>query len=76
MPLDKPNNKGFIQFKIKPIDDLGEYALVQNQASIFFDSNEPIITNKTLNTFVSEIPTSPRDFTTDNFGDAKETKHG
>lgn len=56
-PLDNPDNKGFIQFRIKPLSDLTENTVVRNQAEIYFDGNEPIITNTALNTFVSELPT-------------------
>ncbi len=36
---------GFIRFKIKPIKDLYYGGSIQNKAAIFFDFNDPIITN-------------------------------
>ena len=35
---------------------LEEFTPVENTAGIFFDFNDPVITNTTLHTFVSEIP--------------------
>lgn len=42
---DEPNSHGYIIYRIKPLDDISVGSLIQNQASIFFDFNEPIITN-------------------------------
>lgn len=42
---------GFIQYKVKPIQGLQEGTKIYNTASIFFDYNEPIVTNTTENLF-------------------------
>lgn len=46
-------NKGFIKFKIKPKDALPEGAQIENRADIYFDQNEVVLTNTTLNTIRS-----------------------
>ena len=48
---------GYIIFKISAKDDVASYTEVQNKVSIYFDFNEPVVTNSTLTTFVDEIPT-------------------
>lgn len=52
---------GFIKYQISPKTDLEESTVVKNFASIFFDFNPPIITNETINTLVSMLPTSTID---------------
>lgn len=42
---------GFVQYRIKPVSGLGEGTVIENTAAIFFDFNEPIITNTTQNLF-------------------------
>ena len=55
---NEPESHGFIKFRILPLPDLEERTVVENTAGIFFDFNPPIITNTTINTFVSQFPTS------------------
>ncbi len=43
--LDEPNSHGYIAYKIKPIDNIQVGDIMSGDASIFFDFNEPIITN-------------------------------
>ncbi|MBK8820195.1 MAG: T9SS type A sorting domain-containing protein [Saprospiraceae bacterium] len=55
--LDSVKSKGQIIFRIKPTIDVPEGYKIYNTASIYFDRNEPIITNTTFNTirsFISE----------------------
>lgn len=59
---NEPASNGFIAYRIKPKADLTIGGIIQNQASIFFDFNLPIITNtvstevvETVN--VDELPT-------------------
>jgi len=44
-----------VKYKILPLENLPEETLITNEASIFFDFNEPIITNTTTNTLVSSL---------------------
>ena len=46
---------GFVKYKISPLDNLPEWTSITNEASIFFDFNQPIITNMTLNRLVSDL---------------------
>jgi len=49
-------NKGYVHYTISPMDVLDEFTPVENIAGIFFDFNDPVITNTTLHTYVSELP--------------------
>ena len=50
-------SRGYVQYKIKLRDNLGTTAQIQNTANIYFDFNEPIVTNTTQNTFCNTIYT-------------------
>jgi uncharacterized repeat protein (TIGR01451 family) len=52
------SSQGFIQYRIKPNANLAEGTQIKNTAYIYFDYNEPIITNTTINEFVSPIRSS------------------
>jgi len=43
-------SNGFIQYTIHPKDNLANFETIENSASIYFDYNAPIKTNKTLHT--------------------------
>ncbi|MEM8907450.1 MAG: T9SS type A sorting domain-containing protein [Bacteroidota bacterium] len=62
---NEPASHGFIKFEILPKPGLAENTTIENRAGIFFDFNPPIITNQTLNTMVSMLPTSTRDIELD-----------
>ncbi len=47
---NEPKSHGFIRFKISQKQDLPIGTTIKNQASIYFDFNEPIITNTTFHT--------------------------
>ena len=49
-------SQGFVKYMISPKTGLPEQTAIENTAAIYFDGNEPIITNTTLNTLVSELP--------------------
>ncbi len=49
-PTDPLNSQGFVRYQIQCYDDLSAGELVENAASIFFDLNEPVITNTVINT--------------------------
>jgi len=46
----EPDSLGFVVFSIYPKNDLNDGATVTNQAGIYFDENDVVITNVTLNT--------------------------
>lgn len=46
---NEPKSHGWLQYKIKTVSTLPTYAKVSNNASIYFDENEPILTNTTVN---------------------------
>jgi hypothetical protein len=47
---------GYIRFSIWPVADLEDGVIIENQASIVFDVNEPIITNVAVNTIDTTAP--------------------
>lgn len=49
-------SQGFVQFSVKPKAGMKENTMVKNQAGIYFDFNDPIITNEVFNTYVEKIP--------------------
>ena len=51
LPFDDANNDGFIAFKIKTKSTLVVGNSFTNDASIYFDYNFPIVTNKATSTF-------------------------
>ncbi len=51
LPFDDANNDGYIAFKIKTKPTLVVNDSFTNEASIFFDYNFPIVTNKATSTF-------------------------
>lgn len=53
LPFDDANNDGFIAFKIKTLPTLMLGDSFANAASIYFDYNFPIVTNKATSTFKS-----------------------
>lgn len=48
---DEPNSHGHVQFTINTVNtpQIGQF--IENTANIYFDFNEPVITNTTLNTY-------------------------
>lgn len=55
---NEAGSQGFVKFKISPQEDLPDNSVILNEASIYFDSNAPIITNTTENILVEELPSS------------------
>ena len=55
---DSVENKGFVQFAISPIEGLEVNHELSNTAEIYFDFNDPIITNTTTHTLVKDLTTS------------------
>jgi len=54
--VNEPGSHGFIRFSISPKPGLADDTEVSNTGYIFFDYNPAIVTNSTLNTYVSQIP--------------------
>lgn len=54
--VNEPGSHGFVRFSISPNPMLTEGTEVYNTARIYFDFNPAIITNTTVNTYVSKIP--------------------
>lgn len=48
--VNEPASHGYLKFSIAPKKDILNGTLVENEAAIFFDFNDPIITNKTWHT--------------------------
>jgi hypothetical protein len=53
---DEKGSNGFVTFDIMLKDSTPMNTVVQNQAAIYFDFNEPIFTNTVFNTIVDNIP--------------------
>ena len=47
LEVDEEDIRDFVTFLISPIEGLGHGTLIENTADIFFDFNDPIITNTT-----------------------------
>jgi uncharacterized repeat protein (TIGR01451 family) len=60
------NSHGFIKFKIKPKANITHKDLITNTAAIYFDYNEPVLTNEVVlnkkSTKTKEIPLVDKDF--------------
>ena len=50
---NEPLSHGYLQYRVKPLQDLPEETEIHNTAFIYFDLNPPIVTNTVLNTAVS-----------------------
>lgn len=47
---NEPESHGWVRYRIKQNDSLSEGTNIQNTASIYFDLNEPVVTNTTITT--------------------------
>jgi uncharacterized repeat protein (TIGR01451 family) len=47
-----PASQGFVTFEIEAYPDLEDFSTIDNTAGIFFDFNQPVITNTVTSTFV------------------------
>ncbi len=50
-------SQGYVTFRCNAKEGRAEFTEVNNKADIIFDTNDPIITNQTINTLVSELCT-------------------
>lgn len=55
---NEPLSHGYVKYSIKPNAGLTNVTAIQNTAHIYFDFNDPVSTNTTLNTLVYSIPTA------------------
>ena len=53
---NEPESHGFVTFQIRLLPGLAEGTLISNNAAIYFDFNDPIITNIESNVVVNVIP--------------------
>ncbi|MGE0562163.1 MAG: T9SS type A sorting domain-containing protein [Flavobacteriales bacterium] len=53
---DEAASHGSVVFTLQPITTIASPSRVENSVGIYFDFNEPIITNTVFNTFVDTIP--------------------
>jgi len=53
--INEPLSHGFVRFKIDQNPDLSDGTTFENEAGIFFDFNDPIITNRTLHTIGTDF---------------------
>ncbi|MFK8102664.1 MAG: T9SS type A sorting domain-containing protein [Saprospiraceae bacterium] len=49
-------SQGYVSYMISPKPGLAEETNIENTASIYFDTNPPVVTNTTENLMVSELP--------------------
>jgi len=52
---NEPASHGFIEFSIMPKQGLPDGTVIENHADIYFDFNEPVITNSVTNTLQTSI---------------------
>lgn len=62
--MDEPNSHGYVYYKIKPTAGYSVGDIIPNKAEIYFDFNDPIITNIFETKFVDETSLSTEDFIT------------
>jgi uncharacterized repeat protein (TIGR01451 family) len=55
---NEPKSNGFVKFRIKQKKDVAFGSKIQNSAGIYFDFNDPVLTNKTLHTVSRAIVTT------------------
>ena len=56
--INEAASHGFVQFNIKQRPNVEIGSIIENQAAIYFDFNDPVLTNTTWHTVRDEIPTS------------------
>jgi hypothetical protein len=53
---NEPGSHGFVKYRIAPVASMANGSVVRNKADIYFDYNEPVVTNELLNTYVDVLP--------------------
>ncbi|MBW8049091.1 MAG: hypothetical protein FVQ77_01875 [Cytophagales bacterium] len=51
---DLAGSTGFVKFSIQPVSNIAPGTVIENKAAIYFDSNDPVITNTVMNTILGE----------------------
>ncbi|MEO2059487.1 MAG: T9SS type A sorting domain-containing protein [Mesonia sp.] len=59
---DEEGSQGYIAYKIKPKSDIAVGDIIAGDAAIYFDFNEPIITNEVSTEIVDELSVASSDF--------------
>ena len=57
-PNDNGSGEGYVDFTIRPAPGVPTGTVIENEAEIVFDNNEPIVTNRVFNTIDARPPTS------------------
>lgn len=55
--VNTPESNGFLKFRVSQIADVQEDTKIENQAAIYFDFNDPVLTNTTFHTINSHFLT-------------------
>lgn len=53
---NEPESHGYVIFEVSPNQAISNGTVISNSSSIYFDFNEPVLTNTVFNTFVNTIP--------------------
>lgn len=53
---NEPESHGFVRYSIRANSGVPDSTIVYNNAGIYFDFNQPVITNTTFNTLVTTLP--------------------
>ena len=65
--VNEPLSHGYVIYSIEVESGLADATQITNTANIYFDSNEPVVTNTTLNTMVYSIPVGLNETNNENF---------
>jgi uncharacterized repeat protein (TIGR01451 family) len=53
--VNEAASHGFIRFSMAPVANIAELEVIENDAAIYFDFNEPVITNRTRHTIEQTV---------------------
>ncbi|MDZ4751798.1 MAG: PKD domain-containing protein [Flavobacteriales bacterium] len=53
--MDEDASQGFVTFRIQQDEDLAPGTAIENEVNIYFDFNDPVLTNTALNTIVDPV---------------------
>jgi uncharacterized protein (TIGR02145 family)/uncharacterized repeat protein (TIGR01451 family) len=73
--VNEPASNGFITFTINQIPNLPGASQITNRAAIYFDFNEPIITNTTLHT-INAFVYQPNNILSENYHFTAKSEYG
>ena len=65
--VNEPASNGFVSFTIRTHENLPIGTVIENDAAIYFDYNEPIITNTVVNTIVAPATVKTQEVRTEDF---------